>query len=224
MITEFDLYPELRQTQPMEVGRRADAHEDRRRHGPRRRVQDQPSPRRSRGTAMIVTDRLASMFIDENTHEPVGDGRRHQPVPRVAARRRAQAADRRTRRSSRSSAARNSGELPSQLQTNLQVIQGNQSQIQSLSESINRDRDRRLVLEKSIADALAAETPAGVARTPARPPIRRDRRGRGRSISSNRRATSCAALELRLKPEHPDVHRQEAADRRARTQGAAGSA
>jgi len=97
-----------------------------------------------------------------------------------------------------------SGELPSQLQTNLQVIQGNQSQIQSVGESINRDRDRRLVLEKSIADALTAETPeAPLDAAPAGDP---NAIGASRTVDQLERARNdLRGMELRLKAEHPDV-------------------
>ena len=47
------------------------------------------------------------------------------------------------------------GELPSQLESNLQAIRNAQLQLQSVSESINRARERRLLIERQIADAEA---------------------------------------------------------------------
>jgi len=47
---------------------------------------------------------------------------------------------------------RYSGQLPSQVDANLQVLQSSQSQVQNLAESENRDRDRRLLIERQIAD------------------------------------------------------------------------
>ncbi len=47
------------------------------------------------------------------------------------------------------------GELPSQLESNLQAIRSAQLQLQSVSESINRARERRLLIERQIADAEA---------------------------------------------------------------------
>ena len=44
------------------------------------------------------------------------------------------------------------GELPDQVQGNLQAIQSAQLRLQAVTESINRDRDRRLMLERQIAD------------------------------------------------------------------------
>ena len=43
--------------------------------------------------------------------------------------------------------------------SNLQAIQNIQMQIQSVVESLNRDRDQRLVLQRQLADAEAATGP-----------------------------------------------------------------
>ena len=87
------------------------------------------------------------------------------------------------------------GELPSQLQSNLQVIQTTQMQLQSLSESLNRDRDRRLVLEKSMADMRADPVTAAVTAEAAEHAVD--------PLEAAR--TELAALQRRLKPTHPDV-------------------
>src|SRR5205823_9451647 len=52
-----------------------------------------------------------------------------------------------------------SGQLPSQVATNLQVMQNVQLQIQSIVDSKNRDRDRQLLLQDQLADREAL-TPA----------------------------------------------------------------
>ena len=202
VINEFDLYPELRKTRPMESVveyMRTKIVVDTVRDDAFKITYTAGAPR----TAMIVTDRLASMFIDENTHD------RSVMANSTNAFLESQLDDARVRLISHEKKLEEfrrkySGELPSQLQTNLQVIQGNQSQIQSVSESINRDRDRRLVLEKSVADALTADTPDA-------PP---DNSGAGdpnsiggsRTVDQLERARSeLRGMELRLKPEHPDV-------------------
>jgi polysaccharide chain length determinant protein (PEP-CTERM system associated) len=152
---------------------------------------------------MIVTDRLASMFIDENTQNrsALADSTNQFLESQLDdARTRLVAHEKKLEEFRR----RNSGELPSQLQTNLQVIQGNQAQIANLSESINRDRDRRLVLEKSIADALADDAPEA----PLGPVAAGDPNaiGASRAIDQLDRARNdLRGMELRLKPEHPDV-------------------
>jgi polysaccharide chain length determinant protein (PEP-CTERM system associated) len=94
---------------------------------------------------------------------------------------------------------RNVGELPSQQPANLQAVQGFQAQLQSLRESINRDLDRRIVLERLLAEARTQ--PAAVA--PVRPS------GVPQSLSAQL-ADALArrrALELRLRPAHPDLQR-----------------
>ena len=54
---------------------------------------------------------------------------------------------------------RHAGELPSQLQGNLQTIQNTNLQLQSLNESTNRAQERRLLIERQIADIQAVPLP-----------------------------------------------------------------
>jgi polysaccharide chain length determinant protein (PEP-CTERM system associated) len=91
------------------------------------------------------------------------------------------------------------GELPSQQPGNLQALQGTQSQLQSLRESLNRDLDRRIVLERSLAEARMQP----VAPTPAQPVGAPETATAQLADAQARRR----ALEARLKPEHPDVQR-----------------
>ena len=75
VINEFDLYPELRATRPMESvveHMRTKIEVDTVRDDAFKITYTAAAPR----TAMIVTDRLASMFIDENTKDRSVDGRR----------------------------------------------------------------------------------------------------------------------------------------------------
>lgn len=194
VIAEFDLYAEERKQQPMEVvieKMRSNVTVDTVRDDAFKVSFTSTVPR----TAMIVTERLASMFIDENSKDRsvMAEGT-NQFLESQLVDARAQLQDH--EKKLEAFRRRNSGELPSQLQTNLQVIQGNQSQIQSLNESINRDRDRRLVLEKQVADALAAPVDGTAsADAPAAGPV--DQLAKARE--------ELHVLELRLKPEHPDV-------------------
>ena len=202
VISEFDLYPELRKTRPMESVveyMRTKIVVDTVRDDAFKITYTAGAPR----TAMIVTDRLASMFIDENTHDrSVMADSTNQFLE-------SQLDDSRARLISHEKKLEEfrrkySGELPSQLQTNLQVIQGNQSQIASVGESINRDRDRRLVLEKSIADALTSDP----GETPATSTPSADPNGIGGSPTVDqleRARNELRGMELRFKPEHPDV-------------------
>ena len=204
VINEFNLYSDLRAAQPMESvveHMRTKIQVDTVRDDAFRITYIATSPR----TAMIVTDRLASMFIDENSHDrSVMADSTNQFLE-------SQLNESRTRlivheKKLEDFRRRYAGELPSQLQTNLQVIQGTQNQIQSITESINRDRDRRLIIEKSIADAMLA------APTTAAEPVENAAGGDANAIDGSRtidqleRARNeLRSLELRLRPEHPDV-------------------
>ena len=202
IIDEFELYPQLRQTRPLES-----VVEQVRTNIIVETVRDDafrvsfvdPVPR----TAMIVTDRLASMFIDENSRDRsvMADSTNQFLESQLGeARTRLVTHERKLEEFRR----RNSGELPSQLQTNLQVIQGAQNQVQSLSESINRDRDRRLVLEKSMADARANDGPAPSIESGSS--SEGGSAGDGRAIEQLEKTRSdLRSMELRLKPEHPDI-------------------
>jgi protein tyrosine kinase modulator len=144
--------------------------------------------------AQKVVARLASMFIDGNVHDRqvLAEGT-NQFLESQLEDARLRLIDR--EKKLEEYRRRYIGELPSQLQSNLQVIQTTQIQLQSLSESLNRDRDRRLVLERSLADmradpVTAAATSDPTDRTP--DPLDAAR-------------ADLATLERRLRPTHPDV-------------------
>ncbi len=103
-------------------------------------------------TAMKVTERLASLFIEENLRDREGlaEGANQFLESQLDEARR-KLVEHETKLSDYK--RQYNGELPSQTQSNLQVIGSSQSQVQGLSESINRDRDRRLMLERMLADA-----------------------------------------------------------------------
>jgi polysaccharide chain length determinant protein (PEP-CTERM system associated) len=154
-------------------------------------------------TARKVTERLAVLFIEENRRdrEILATGTNQFLESQLEdARRRLEEHEKKVENYRR----QYSGQLPTQVESNLQVIQNTQLQVQALVESIDRDRDRRVVLERSIADATAPDAKAEVttlvpaAATTADSPI-------GDQVESARRALQ--ALQARLKPEHPDVIR-----------------
>jgi polysaccharide chain length determinant protein (PEP-CTERM system associated) len=203
VITEFDLYPELRATRPMESvveHMRTKIQVDTVRDDAFKITYTAGAPR----TAMIVTDRLASMFIDENTRDrSVGAENINQFLESQLddSRRQLIAHEKKLEEFRR----RYAGELPSQLQSNLQVIQGMQTQIQNVTESINKDRDRRLVLEKSIGDTLSTD-PADALPLDGLASGRPDGGTAPRTIDQLEQARSeLREMELRLRPEHPDV-------------------
>ena len=150
--------------------------------------------------AMRVTERLARLFIDENLREremmaqgtsqflgsQLEDARRRlvEQEKKLEAYRRAHA-----------------GELPSQQSSNLAALNNVQSQIQNLVESRARDRDGLQLIQRQIADLEAPDITAAVV----------DGSGAivGGSTAQQLVAAraSLAQLELRLKPEHPDIGR-----------------
>jgi uncharacterized protein involved in exopolysaccharide biosynthesis len=98
-----------------------------------------------------------------------------------------------------------SGQLPTQVQSNLQVMQSTQMQIQGLNEAMNRDRDRQLTLDKLIADLLAISAANEAAAN-----VSRDSQRAAAPTAAEQLVQARAALQallLRLKPEHPDVVR-----------------
>lgn len=155
-------------------------------------------------TAQKVTERLASAFIEENLRdrEVQAEGTNQFLDSQLEeARRRLLEHEKKLENYKKLY----SGQLPSQIQTNMQAIQSAQLQLQSLTESINRDRDRRLVLERQIADLRVAPDPA-----PTIPPTAGSAGTDPQLGASTAQQLEIAqarlrTLEVKLKPEHPDV-------------------
>lgn len=162
---------------------------------------DSSNPR----TALLVTERLSSLFIRENLEDRaiLADATsQFLDAQLEEARRRlmdheAKLQDYRLR---------NAGSLPTQVQSNLQGIQTTQMQLQSLNDSANRDRDRRLFLERAIADAQA-EAAIVTPPTPASPDAAAALAASPATQRLEAARTMLRGLEVRLKPEHPDIQR-----------------
>jgi polysaccharide chain length determinant protein (PEP-CTERM system associated) len=196
VIREFGLYVELREKRPMEEVVEL--------------MQDQILVSPVRGdsfrvgftagdpkVAAKVTQRLAAMFIDENLRD------RAVQAEGTSAFLETQLETARVRlldheKRLEEYRLRYASELPAQLQANVQLIVGQRQQLQVITESIDRDRDRRLALEKAMNDAsagsLAPAENAGSG-TAADSPLQRLEAARAQLRS----------LELRLKADHPDV-------------------
>jgi polysaccharide chain length determinant protein (PEP-CTERM system associated) len=156
--------------------------------------------------AMRVTERLASFFIDESLRdrEVLAEGTNQflesqlQEARRRLVENEQKLADYRRRFD---------GQLPDQAEGNLQGLHNTQLQLQALLDSLNRDRDRRLVLERMLADLAAPDS------APAAAPAR----VAGASQADNEALPAAQRLEaaeaalrgilLRLTEEHPDVQR-----------------
>jgi protein tyrosine kinase modulator len=150
--------------------------------------------------AMEVTNRLASLFIEENRRdrEVLADGTNQFLESQLEDARRRLAEHEKKVQEYRQ---QYSGELPTQVQSNLQVIQNTQLQVQAIVESIDRDRDRRIVIERSIADATANDERPGAAAPSVDPAASPEET----ELETARR--SLRELQGRLTSEHPDVVR-----------------
>ena len=155
-------------------------------------------------TVMQVTDRLASLFIEENLKDRalLAEGTNEFLE--------AQLEDSRHRLIEQEKKLevyrmQHSGELPSQVDANLQVIQNTQIQIQAVLESMNRDRDRKLAAERALADLnVPTEAVAPAQATPS-PDPEIPAGSLAEQLGIAKRTLQTA--ELRLTPEHPDVIR-----------------
>ncbi len=155
--------------------------------------------------AMKVTEQIASLFISENLRdrESLAEGTNQFLDSQLDdARRRLLDHEKKLEEYRRAHA----GELPTQLASNLQSIQNLQAQIQGLAESINRDRDQRLMLEQQLNDTEAE----GAVINPQEPTAGRgpvDAVPQNGSAAAQLAAAqnSLRTLELTKKPDYPDV-------------------
>lgn len=148
--------------------------------------------------AMRVAERLASLFIDESLRdrEVLAEGTNQFIDSQLEEARRVLVENERRLEEYRRSY---DGQLPDQLDANVQGLHNTQMQIQALVESLNRDRDRRLVLERGLADLNAID--ASMLPVPAA--------GESQTVAQQLAAAekALADLQLRLTAEHPDVAR-----------------
>lgn len=213
LIDELGLYAKERERLPLEdvieqMRRSIQVELERPRRGPR--GPEPPSAFHVRFTytdprvAAVVTQRLGSIFADQNAKDrgAMAEATNEFLESQLAeARVRLEAQERKVEQFRE----RHGTSLPTQLQSNIQVIQSTQMQIQALVESTARDRDRKLMLERLYNEArnepalVAPVQPQQVASgTAAAVPVQQQ-------LATAR--ANVAALELRLRPEHPDIIR-----------------
>ena len=206
VIQDFNLYPEQRKTELMEdvvALMRRDIDVTIGRAGRR----SEPSyftvsfeygePR----TAMQVTDRLASLFISENLQDRTVQADQTSQFLQTQlddARRRLTDHEQKLEEFRRQYA----GQLPTQVQTNLQVMQSTQAELQAVNDSINHDRDRQMTLDKLMSDLVTISSQNQANQAPAKSDVPLTA---AQQLAQARE--SLQALLTRLKPEHPDVMR-----------------
>jgi polysaccharide chain length determinant protein (PEP-CTERM system associated) len=151
-------------------------------------------------TARKVTERLATLYIDQNVTERESQA---DSTSQFLSAELEQAKQRLIEQERKLEAYRraHAGQLPTQLQGNLQAIQNANLQLQALSESTNRALERRLLIERQIIDMQAVPLPAPAVPT-----------ATGEVPAS---ATAAQQLELararlaaylqRYTPDHPEV-------------------
>lgn len=216
LITEFDLFPEERRRYPLEdvvilMTKRivieplatADTTNRESRSEAFRVSFDYADP----ATAQKVVEQLARYFVDTNIRE------RGSQAEQTTVFLQSQLEDARKRLEDQEKKLkvfreRNSGRLPTQMQTNMQAIQNTQMALQAMVESLARDRDRKLMLERLYSDAVA-DLEAGSASTP--PPAGSAPGTLPPNATPQQRLevarTQLAAMETRLSPKHPDIVR-----------------
>ena len=105
-------------------------------------------------TAMQVTERLASQFITESLQDrTVQADQTSQFLETQLEEARRKLADHEQKFAQ--FRQRYAARCPTQVQSNLAVMQSTQAQLQALADTINRDRDRQLVLDRTMADLVA---------------------------------------------------------------------
>jgi polysaccharide chain length determinant protein (PEP-CTERM system associated) len=155
-------------------------------------------------TAMLVVERLGSLFIEENLRdrEVLAEGTNQFLEAQLQdARQRLVDYEKKLSDYQRE----HSDELPSQMNFNLQAQHNAELQIQSILDSLSADRDRRLILDRQIADASVRDPEEFAAPRPGLTEVEAATLSPADQLAAAQ--ANLATLELRLKPEHPDVLR-----------------
>lgn len=229
LIVEFDLYPELRRRLPMEdvvaIMREAiDVEPEALRRGPNGLLPlhafhihfNYTDP----AVATRLTERLSSLFVDQNARDrdALADATNQfleQQLSEARARLVAQELKLEQFRE------QHGNELPTQIQSNMAVMQSTQMQIQALVEAQARDRDRKMMLERLYSEA--EKEPVAVTPGPAAGGNDTAVAGTATQQLASARE-SLGRLELRLTPQHPDIVRAKRAIAELETKAAAEAA
>jgi polysaccharide chain length determinant protein (PEP-CTERM system associated) len=207
IIQEFNLYSNERKTMIMEdvieqmrkdIKLDVDADPRRRERAANFRVSFESADAR---TAMRVTERLGSLFVQENLEDRqllADQTNQFLEAQLEEAKRRLLDHEKKLQ----DFRQRNNGQLPEQVQTNLSMMQSAQLQLQNNLESQNRDRDRLQMLDRTLSELIPN------ASTVSQAPTTGDARTNTAAQQLEAARAGLRALEQRLKAEHPDVVRQ----------------
>jgi polysaccharide chain length determinant protein (PEP-CTERM system associated) len=213
IVREFDLYASERKTQLMEdVIERMRTHDITVQTTSTRQTSAAPTFRisysgRDPRTVMKVTERLASLFIEESLRDrsALAEGTNQFLETELQ-----EARTRLIEQEKRLEAYRrqHSGELPSELNSNMQAIQNIQLQLQNLSQSLTQDKDRRQMVDRMFSEAealppIVAPSTSVLTGQPESGPA--SAVPTAQQLEAAR--AQLRALELRLKPTHPDIAR-----------------
>jgi polysaccharide chain length determinant protein (PEP-CTERM system associated) len=219
LVTELDVYPEERRSQPMEdvvammrtnigvtltpvtgAARARNADPD------SFRVQFSYSDPQ---VAQRVAAQLANLFIAENTRlRGIQAESTNDFLETQLAEARAKLVEQ--EKKVEAFRKRYTGRLPAQMQTNMQAIQNTQLQLQSLIASLENDRSRKLITERLLSDAVAADLVPSVATLPTIAGVPgADAAPAGATARQQLEAArqSLQRLSSRLTAEHPDIRR-----------------
>jgi polysaccharide chain length determinant protein (PEP-CTERM system associated) len=198
IILDLNLYDNLRRTLPMEdvVQRMRDDIEV--------KVEGKESFRisyvsREARTAQKATERLASLFIEENMRDRENmaeDTNQFLNSQLEDAKRRLVEHEKKLEEYR----SRFGGELPTQVSINLQAIQNAQVQLQGLADASDRARERRLLIERQLADLQSDVAPV-VAAPVGSDPVPGETTTQQLQAARSR----LEGMLLRMKPEHPDI-------------------
>lgn len=153
--------------------------------------------------AMRVTERLASLFIDESyrDREILANGTNEFLATQLDESRR-QLVQMETKLEEYKRL--NNGELPDQMSANLQGLHNTEMALQTLGEALNRDRERRIAFERTVTDLVEEINTA-----PAPVEAKSGNAEMAKTLEDELRTAqqSLLAVELKLKADHPDVKR-----------------
>ena len=208
LITEFDVYPTLRSRVPKDVLA----------SWFRSSIRITPAPKGdtftvgyygySRTRVKRVTERLTALIVQETTkqRETLADntGEFFQTELDLARQRLEQqeqkVADYRRRYA---------GQLPTQVETNLRMMQAASTELQGVEEALNRDRSRRDELARELEAATAAETPPATPEPEVADPPPGDPTATLPPGPPSKQLRAARALRARMlrrfTPEYPDV-------------------